>query len=124
MANEIQMTAKITFDKGLVVGVGRDETDVNVDVAGTRYTQIVQEIGFAAEELISLGDVPSASLGYCHMKNLDATNFVQIRPATGVADMCKLKAGESCLFRWMTGITPYMIANTAAVDVEILIIED
>lgn len=123
MANEITMTAKISFDKGLVVGVSRDETDKQVDVAGTRYTQIVQEIG-TSEEVIALGDVPSASIGYCHMKNLDATNFVEVRPALGAADLMKLKPGESAVFRFTLSVVPAMIADTGACDVEILIIED
>lgn len=123
MANEIKLTAKITFDKGAVVGVKRDESDKTFDVAGTRYHQGVQNVG-TSEEAVTLGDIPVAGLGYCHIKNLDATNFVKFRPGTGLADMLKLKPLESCLFRWMTSITPFCIADTAAVDIEILIIED
>ncbi len=123
MANETTITAKLSFDKGLVVGVARDETDKSFDVTGARYHQGVQNVA-TSEEAIALGDIPTTALGYCHVKNLDPTNFIKIRPGTGLADMLKLKPAESCVFRWMTGIIPFIIADTAACDVEILIIED
>lgn len=123
MANEIKLTAKITFDKGSVAGVERDETDKSFNVTGTRYNQGVQNVG-TSEEAMALGDVPAASIGYCHMKNLDATNFIEVRPGTGTADLLKLKPGESALFRITLSMTPWLIADTGACDVEILIIED
>ncbi len=123
MANEIKLTTKITFDKGSVAGVKRDETDKSFDVSGSKYSQTVQNVN-TSEEAIALGDIVVANLGYCHIKNLDATNFISIRPGTGLADMLKLKPSESCLFRWEPGITPFWIADTGTCDVEILIIED
>lgn len=123
MANEISMTVKITFNKTPVANVERDETDVGVDVTGTRYHQGVQEVG-TTEEVLVLGDIPIASLGYCWLKNLDATNFVQFGPAAADAYLIKLKTLESALFRLNLSITPVCKADTAACDVEVLIIED
>lgn len=125
MANEIKMTAKITFDKGLVVGVGRNVTDKLIDVTGTRYTQVVQSVGFAAEEALEMGDVGATNAGYCHLKNLDATNFVTFGPIAADVHMGRLNAGESCLFRLNKAAAVAVIqADTAAVDVEVLVIED
>lgn len=125
MANEVKMTTKITFDKGSVAGVKRDETDKSFDVTGARYSQGVQNVGFASTEAINFGDVGDANAGFCHMKNLDATNFVKIGGATGEVYVMKLKPGESCLFRWMKAAgTGFIQADTAACDVEILTIED
>lgn len=123
MANEITLTAKLLFTKGSVTGVSRITTDKGIDVTGTRYSQIVQAVD-TTEEAMAIGDVPAASIGYCWMKNLDATNFMEVRPGTGTADLLKLKAGESCVFRITSSMTPWLIADTAACDVEILLIED
>lgn len=125
MANEIKLTAKITFDKGEVSGVKRDESDKLVDVSGSRYSQTVQAVGFASEEAIGMGDVGVTNAGYCHMKNLDATNFVTYGPIAADVHLGKLKPGESCLLRWnKAAAVPVIQADTAACDVEILVIED
>jgi hypothetical protein len=58
------------------------------------------------------------------VRNMDVTNFVKIRAGSGLTDLIKLKPGEFALFRLMTGITPYAIADTAACDIEFCIIED
>lgn len=123
MANELKITAKITFNKTPVANVSRDETDVTFDVTGTRYSQVVQEFG-TVEEPLTLGDVPIAGLGYCWLKNLDPTNFVLIGPAAGDAYLIKLKPVESAVFRLNLSITPVVKADTAACDVEVLIVED
>ena len=123
MANEITITASLAFAKGSVANVSRAITAVQFDVSGTRYSQIVQAVG-TGEEALDFGDVPTAQGGYCFMKNLDATNFVEVRPGTGIADLIKMKPLEVCLFRITPAATPWMIADTDPCDVEILIVED
>jgi len=125
MANEILMTAKLAFDKGLVVGVSRDESDKNVTVTGARYSQVVQNVGFAAEEAMEMGDVGAANAGYCHIKNLDSTNFITYGPLATETHLGRLNAGESALLRLnKAAATAVIQANTAACDVEILVVED
>lgn len=123
MADELRLTTKLTYNNTPIANISRDETDVTFDVTGTRYSQVVQEIG-TVEEPLTLGDVPSANLGYCWLKNLDPTNFINIGPAAGDAYLVKLKPLESAVFRLMTSITPVCKADTAACDAEVLIIED
>lgn len=121
MANEATVTASLDFLKGNVAIVSRAVTALKVTVAGAKYTQIVQEIGFAAEEAIDLGDVGTP--GLCWMKNLDGTNFLEVRPATAVADMIKMKAGEPALFR-MAATAPFAQADTGNVNLEMLLLDD
>lgn len=121
MANEATVTATLDFLKGNVATISRAVSALKITVAGDKYTQIVQEIGFASEEAIDLGDVGTP--GFCWMKNLDGTNFVEIRSATGVADMIKMKAGEPALFR-MAAAVPFAQADTANVNLEMLLLED
>lgn len=119
MANEVTIEVSLEFAKGNVAEVSRSGTKT-VTVSGTPYFQQVQNIN-TSEEQLAFGDVSTP--GWCFLKNLDATNYVEIRPATGVADLIRLNALEFCLFRFAADCTaPYAIANTAAVNLEILLI--
>lgn len=122
MANEITRTASLQFAKGNVAAVAFSEASKNSNVSGTRYHRTVQQIG-TSEEALGLGEL--ASLGYCMIKNLDATNYVEIKTATSGTAFLKLKPGECALFRFGSGVTaPFAQANTAAVSIEIMIVED
>lgn len=123
MADELKITAKITYNKSPVANVSRDETDKTIDVTGTRYSQVVQDVN-TTEEALTLGDVPSASLGYCWMKNLDPTNFVLLTGAATEVYLIKLKALESAIFRLNLSIVPFIKADSSPCDVEVLIVED
>jgi len=82
----------------------------------------VASIG-TSEEALDLGDCGTG--GWFMAKNLDDTNFVSIRQGTGASDLIRLRAGEVCLFRLDADATaPYIIADTASVDVEYLLLED
>ena len=120
MANEITITTSLAFTKG---GVGSTLADAGLtfDVSGTDYVQGTQQVGFAAEEVLDLGDITTP--GYCYMKNTDATNFVVVRGVAADTITVKLKAGEVALFRH-GGTVPTVQADTAAVQINYLLIED
>jgi hypothetical protein len=121
MANELSVTGSITFND-------TDETAsviaLNVNMTGTRFTHFRQSVAMSEEALI-LGELSGATLGWCYIKNLDSTNYVEVRSGTGSSnDIIKIKAGEFALFRWGSDVTaPYAIANTAAVLIEARIYE-
>jgi hypothetical protein len=121
MAEELTLGASFTFAKSgteLSLSVGA----LKVDVSGNGAIQQRQSVGFAAEEALILGDV--TTVGYCIMVNRDATNFVEVRPATGVADLIRLNAGEFAVFRFAaTATAPFVIADTAAVEIEYVLLE-
>jgi hypothetical protein len=119
MANELSAAGQITFRKG--------STEAELDhsfrltIAGTRYHQGKQSIS-TTEKAIDMGSV--GTTGYTLIKNCDTTNFVEIRPGTGVQDMIKIQPGGFALFQFADGVsTPYAIADTSAVEIEILAIE-
>lgn len=120
-ANEITTTGSISFAKGNVAAVSRALANLSVTVSGSKYVSGVQNIG-TSEEAISLGDLGTP--GWAWFKNLDGTNYIEIRPNTGVADLIKLKPGEFALFRITSDAVPYAIANTAACNLEKIIFED
>lgn len=122
MANELSVTIKFSFSKGGVKLQPDDFTD-DITVAGDNALHHVQNIGIT-EEAITLGDVVAG--GYWLVRNLDATNFVELRSGTGAGnDILKLKPGEAQLIRFGTDVTaPFAIADTAPCNVEFIMLDD
>jgi hypothetical protein len=123
MANEITISASLAFSKG---GVGSSLSDsaLQFDVSGTDYVQGTQNIGFAADEALGLGDAGAGiTPGYCYIKNTDATNYVEVFGATGETATIKIKAGEVALFR-LSAAAPTLQADTGSVMIDYLLIED
>lgn len=119
MSNELRVSVSLRFEKS-GRSVQKEYSGVQIDVSGDKWTYLVQEIG-TSEEAIDVGDIGTA--GFIIFKNLDDTNYVTLRPGTGTTDLVKAKSGEPGLFRLaMDG--PYAMADTAACDLELLIIED
>ena len=82
----------------------------------------VASIG-TSHEALPMGDVSTA--GWARLENLDATNYVEIGVVvTGTFyPTIKLKATEFCVVRLGTN-APYARANTAAVQLDYVILQD
>jgi hypothetical protein len=119
MANELTLSGSLAFAKGSV-SAALSYGPLTLTVTGTRYKESLQEIGTSAEA-IEVGDL--ATTGYCILVNRDPTNYVTIRNGVAGADLVKLKAGEFAIFRLAT-TTPYALANTDAVELQVLILSD
>tara|TARA_Y100000310_G_C20000604_1_gene498311 strand:- start:148 stop:513 length:366 start_codon:yes stop_codon:yes gene_type:complete len=121
MANELTVTVSLAFDKG-GVAASKAFTDVQFDVSGAKLAWVVQNIGTGADVALKLGDMTTP--GYMLVKNLDDTNYVTIGGAASLATQTiRLNAGEVALFRHM-GTAPVASADTAACNIEYLLIED
>ena len=118
MANELRVTTKVNFSKGGAVVTRSFSQDVTI--TGDMFSHDVQSIGTVEEELAQGADLGTP--GYVLIKNLDATNYVEIGSTTGIYDI-KLKAGEVALYRHNSA-TVYGKANVAACLVEYIIFED
>ena len=118
MADELTLRCSLSFEKSgrlaeLLFG------PTTLDVAGNKPLKRVQAIG-TAEEAIDVGDATAG--GYFMAINRDATNYVELRPGSGLADLVRLKPGDVCLFRLTNDATLYAIADTAACDLEYVIL--
>lgn len=123
MANEIQVSAYLGFSKDGNTGQ-RNVGLRKFTMTGNLHADHEQSVGIT-EEALRLGDIAGASLGFCLIENLDATNFVSLRRATGESDFMKIKAGEFCLFRFDADATaPFIIADTAAVRIRVFLLEN
>ena len=118
MANELTLTATLKFDKSTKsVDVGK--TGLQLDVAGGDHITKTQSVG-TSQEAIVIGEITTP--GYIFVRNLDSTNYVEIRDGSSGADVVKVRAGGIALFELATA-TPFAIANTASCEIEYTIIE-
>lgn len=80
----------------------------------TAYKRI--EVG-TTEQALEFDDVTIPD-SIIVIQNLDATNYVGVRLASGDSQTVKIKPGECWAFRLGDGVTaPYLVANSAACEV-------
>jgi hypothetical protein len=117
MANELSLSVRMRLAKG---GLKKSFSSgsLSIDVAGTNVIDNVQNIG-TSEEAVLLGEASTG--GYVIAHNLDATNYVSLRAATGTGNFLRINAGEIAVFR-LEAAAPFAIANTAACNVRFIVI--
>ncbi len=121
MAQEITTTASISYTKSGVTTLSLSDTSKKFDVTGVHCVRATQNIGTSIEA-IAKGDI--STLGWAYIRNLDATNYVEIfAVSTDTVPFLKLKAGEFFIGR--LGCTaPCGKANSSAVNIEYIFLED
>lgn len=119
MANELTISGSMSFSKdGVTSSVTK--TGVQVTISGSKVTEIVQAVA-TSEEALDLGDITAP--GYTMIENLDATNYVSLRRATGEGNVIKILAGKFAGPFQFEATAPFVIANTATVNIRTWIIE-
>jgi hypothetical protein len=120
MAGEIQVRAQLSFAKGGNAAFF-DSLVLALTMTGSAYVELEQTVGTAQEALI-LGDVAPGE-AYIAVKNLDSTNYVNLKPATGAVVTVTVLPGECALFRFERNVVaPFVQADTAAVKIRYLLI--
>jgi len=117
MADEIGIAAQLNFNK-YGVSVMRSLNGI-FNVTGTRYSAKVLDIGTVAE-LVAMDDM--TTVGFVLIKNIDATNFISVGD-DGVNFPIKILPEEFCMFR-LSGNTLYLMADTAACNAEVTMVEE
>ena len=120
MANEISITLSIAAEKN-GAKFSRQETFKD-DMTGDAWVTGVQQVGAAAEALVTHADI--GTYGWIYLKNLstgsDYVDFGHDDPSASSGDdaICRLYAGESCLFksRAITTIEGLSSSGTQAVE--------
>ena len=121
MANEVTVSMSLSFSKSGVTDA-LSFSDLQFDVSGSKLIHHVQNVAITADQALDIGNLTTP--GFMIVRNLDDTNFITMSGVTGLATQTiKLKAGECALFRHM-GTAPVASADTAAVSIEYLLIED
>lgn len=120
MANEITVNGSIAYEdaEGVTQSIAQVDDVINVT---TKKPYKNRQTITTSEVAINLGGV--ASLGWVMFKNLDETNYIEIKTGTGGTIIGKMLAGESYgPVRLGSGITaPYAIANSSSCDMEVMI---
>ena len=123
MANEITVTMELDLVNG--------DLERNASVSALQFDQTTGaalwntvNVGFAADEAIVTTEL--TALGWCFMRNLDSTNYVEWGPDNGgsLVPCGRIEAGEVAMFRLSPAITFRAQANTAAVELDILILDN
>lgn len=120
MANEITITSTVNVTNGESVDDFR-ASGVLFDQAAQGGWKSVQSIGTTEESLTSFGDVTTE--GWCVVKNMDTTNYVQVGFSTGVYGI-RLEATEHAVFRMEPAADLFLKADTAACNVLVWVNED
>jgi len=122
MASELTVAATLQFAKGNVVSQGFAKANLHYDVAGQKYVRAVQNIGTDAEA-IDVGEITAP--GWFYIFNLDTTNFVEILVSTVGAAFLEIEKGGLAMGRFASTVTaPAAKANSSAVNIEYMIVED
>lgn len=114
--NAIQISATLKYSANKAAA--SLSTTFSDDQAGDKYQAGVQSVGTTEEEL-DKGDV--GTIGYLAIRNMDQSNFVQLGAATGAYSF-EVPAGKGAVLPWKSA-NVFIKADTAAVEVEYLIIE-
>lgn len=122
MADEITVTLRATVDNGEYHDEFRGGT-FKFDQAAIGAHGPVVSVGTAEEDLTT-GDI--STLGFLFLKNTDVANYVTYGPKSAgvMVPFGRIKAGEVACVRLEPGITLRWQANTAAVKVQILLLEN
>jgi len=125
MANELKITTSMKLANGDLDSftVASRTQSITQNTAAPARVDGTQTIG-TTEEAIVVTDLTTN--GWAYFRNRDATNYVTIgvKPAATYYPVLRLKANEGCVVRLEPAITHYAKADTAAVILERLIIDD
>lgn len=115
--NVYTITTAIQLRNGTLIDSFTPDT-YQADQTTALLTAGVQIIGFAAHEILDLGDVTSA--GPAGFTNLDAANYVEIGRDSGgtFIPFCQIPAGKSQVIWLVGGVVYYAKANTANVNLK------
>lgn len=124
MSQELTASASVLFAKGNVASNGLSKANSKFNVAGTHYTRGVFLVPTTANgTAIPLAGVTTAG-GWFMIQNNDITNYIKIQNAVSGTVIMRLGPGEFACGRFDDSVTaPAAIANTAAVEIEYIIVD-
>ena len=123
MSQEITTNASLEYsDSEGTTMAPLQATNERASVATKKILRTKQSVG-TSEEAVVLGECTSP--GKFMLKNLDPTNYIEVKTGTGGVVCGKMLAGESYgPVRLGSGMqSPYVIANTASCQMEVAVIQ-
>lgn len=129
MAQELTISMLAEYEDAVGVKGNVEIANLIITLATARLAHTKQNVG-TSEEIINLGSftADSTSLGVLILRNLDPINYIEVRVGTGSTKFAKLFPKGSvgglnfCVLQVGSGVTaPYVIANSAACEMEIFL---
>lgn len=119
MAQELTLSGSLSYSDSEGTEDSLSISELMASVATKRLLHAKQSIP-TSEIAIELGDL--SSLGWAIFVNRDATNYIEIKTATGGDIFAKLKPGCFALLPLGSGAqAPYAIATGSSCQLEIII---
>lgn len=126
MSNEIKLICQMLYSKGLA-DKKFQPNQIQLDQTTQGAHCPIVTVNSSAYELIPKGDVgtPGIFVG----RNLDTSNYVTVAVttssgSTAVHPFAKIEAKEPFLFRWANSMHLKWKANSAAVKIDMQLLED
>lgn len=114
VANQLTLNATLAYDDG-VTEVATQVTDLIASLSDARAVKNIQLIP-TSQTAINLGGITTPR--WIIIVNLDSTNFVDVKVATGGAIFAHLLPGWFCVVPLGSGAqAPFAIADTASCNV-------
>jgi hypothetical protein len=121
VADEIRLRAQLSFANSGRSGAA-DSGELSLSMTGTKSHRTIQTVG-TAEEALGLGEVGAVNTHYW-IRNLDATNPVDLKPATGGTVTTRIVAGRVATGQFGPGVTaPFVQASGAPVDIDVFLVQ-
>lgn len=122
MANEITFISGLSAIKSNL-NLATPTESLRATMTGDRADRRTQAVG-TTYEAIAVGDISSA--GWARFKNLDGTNYVEIglEVAAAFYGFVKLLPGETSGPMRLSTLSIFGRANTAGVNLEVMLIEN
>ncbi len=121
MANELTLNASVEYLDSTDSQTSLEIADLLRTVSAKKFFKGKQSVA-TAEEALVLGDITTRA--WCMLINRDSTNFINVKTGTGGTIFAKMLAGEFCFLRLGSGAqSPFVIADTAACEMEIILFD-
>lgn len=121
MANELKLNVAFNYAKGSLAAK-LTPSQISVTVTGDKFVSRRLTCALTPGTPLDFGGITSP--GWVVGLNKDAANFVTIAPNNVDAAMVQVEAGEPFLFRIEPSATPQVVADTAPVEIEYILLED
>ena len=126
MADDPLNQRRIDLQRALTKGKHKESfapAQLKVDQTGIGAHASVVTVGSVAEDDILIGDITTE--GWLFLENLDPVNFVTYGPNdTTMTAFGRIEAGEFACLRLEPGVTLRAQADTAPVQIKVLLLED
>ena len=119
MADELTVSAGLSYLNSGVAISHPTATD-KVTISANFALRSIYTVPLAGASL-PLGGITTA--GYVLVENMDATNYVLLGNSGDTLPI-QVRAGERQTFRFAPGIVPYVIADTAPVVIDYMLVSD